>query len=48
MACRTSLEVEHLLAQFRMNQQDAPLVTALHFTGQRLAQQRRGHERDDR
>lgn len=27
MACRTSLEVEHLLAQFRMNQQDAPLVT---------------------
>ena len=28
MACRTSLEVEHLLAQFRMNQQDAPLVTA--------------------
>ena len=28
MACRTSLEVEHLLAQFRMTQQDAPLVTA--------------------
>ncbi|EED3526080.1 multifunctional phosphoenolpyruvate-protein phosphotransferase/phosphocarrier protein HPr/PTS system fructose-like transporter subunit IIA [Salmonella enterica subsp. enterica serovar Virchow] len=28
MACRTSLEVEHLLAQFRMSQQDAPLVTA--------------------
>lgn len=27
MACRTSLEVEHLLAQFRMNQQDAPLMT---------------------
>ena len=27
MACRTSLEVEHLLAQFRMNQQDTPLVT---------------------
>ncbi len=26
MACRTSLEVEHLLAQFRMNQQDTPLV----------------------
>ncbi|WP_252149827.1 hypothetical protein, partial [Escherichia coli] len=26
MACRTSLEVEHLLAQFRMTQQDAPLV----------------------
>lgn len=28
MACRTSLEVEHLLAQFRMVQQDAPLITA--------------------
>ncbi|WP_190320272.1 putative PEP-binding protein, partial [Enterobacter hormaechei] len=28
MACRTSLEVEHLLAQFRMTQQDAPRVTA--------------------
>jgi fructose-specific PTS system IIA-like component len=27
MLCRTSLEVEHLLAQFRMNQQDTPLVT---------------------
>ena len=27
MACRTSLEVEHLLAQFRMSQQDAPLIT---------------------
>ena len=27
MACRTSLEVEHLLAQFRMSQQDSPLVT---------------------
>lgn len=27
MACRTSLEVEHLLAQFRMNQQDTPLVS---------------------
>ncbi|MGU3416437.1 phosphoenolpyruvate--protein phosphotransferase [Enterobacteriaceae bacterium C34A] len=27
MACRTSLEVEHLLAQFRMTQQDAPLIT---------------------
>jgi len=27
MACRTSLEVEHLLAQFRMNHQDTPLVT---------------------
>lgn len=27
MACRTSLEVEHLLAQFRMNQHDTPLVT---------------------
>ncbi|MCM7515641.1 phosphoenolpyruvate--protein phosphotransferase [Enterobacter hormaechei] len=27
MASRTSLEVEHLLAQFRMNQQDTPLVT---------------------
>ncbi len=27
MMCRTSLEVEHLLAQFRMNQQDTPLVT---------------------
>ncbi|WPU21364.1 phosphoenolpyruvate--protein phosphotransferase [Cedecea neteri] len=26
MACRTSLEVEHLLAQFRMTQQDAPLI----------------------
>ena len=26
MACRTSLEVEHLLAQFRMSQQDAPLI----------------------
>ncbi|MGG5835930.1 phosphoenolpyruvate--protein phosphotransferase [Huaxiibacter chinensis] len=29
MLCRTSLEVEHLLAQFRMNQQDTPLVTPL-------------------
>lgn len=28
MACRTSLEVEHLLAQFRMTQQDAPLIAA--------------------
>ena len=28
MACRTSLEVEHLLAQFRMTQQDAPLISA--------------------
>ncbi|EOC1473229.1 phosphoenolpyruvate--protein phosphotransferase [Cronobacter turicensis] len=27
MACRTSLEVEHLLAQFRMNQQETPLIT---------------------
>ncbi|MFQ0830464.1 phosphoenolpyruvate--protein phosphotransferase [Serratia fonticola] len=27
MACRTSLEVEHLLAQFRMEQSDAPLIT---------------------
>ncbi|ALR74840.1 phosphoenolpyruvate--protein phosphotransferase [[Enterobacter] lignolyticus] len=27
MACRTSLEVEHLLAQFRMTLQDAPLIT---------------------
>ena len=27
MACRTSLEVEHLLAQFRMSQQDAPLIS---------------------
>ncbi|MEX0554531.1 phosphoenolpyruvate--protein phosphotransferase [Klebsiella grimontii] len=27
MQCRTSLEVEHLLAQFRMTQQDAPLIT---------------------
>lgn len=27
MSCRTSLEVEHLLAQFRMNQQDTPLIT---------------------
>ena len=27
MACRTSMEVEHLLAQFRMNQSDAPLIT---------------------
>lgn len=27
MACRTSLEVEHLLAQFRMTQQDTPLIT---------------------
>ncbi|WP_318385491.1 phosphoenolpyruvate--protein phosphotransferase [Enterobacter sp.] len=27
MRCRTSLEVEHLLAQFRMAQQDAPLIT---------------------
>ncbi|HEY2454766.1 MAG TPA: phosphoenolpyruvate--protein phosphotransferase [Scandinavium sp.] len=26
MTCRTSLEVEHLLAQFRMSQQDAPLI----------------------
>ncbi len=28
MQCRTSLEVEHLLAQFRMLQQDVPLVSA--------------------
>ncbi len=28
MQCRTSLEVEHLLAQFRMRQQDVPLVSA--------------------
>ena len=28
MNCRTSLEVEHLLAQFRMTQQDAPLIGA--------------------
>ncbi|WP_058913657.1 phosphoenolpyruvate--protein phosphotransferase [Entomohabitans teleogrylli] len=28
MACRTSLEVEHLLAQFRMTSRDAPLITA--------------------
>ena len=28
MTCRTSLEVEHLLAQFRMAQQDAPLIGA--------------------
>lgn len=28
MSCRTSLEVEHLLAQFRMTLQDAPLITA--------------------
>ncbi|TCW16547.1 fructose-specific PTS system IIA-like component [Raoultella sp. BIGb0138] len=28
MQCRTSLEVEHLLARFRMTQQDAPLITA--------------------
>ena len=27
MQCKTSLEVEHLLAQFRMSQQDAPLVS---------------------
>ncbi|QXX95830.1 phosphoenolpyruvate--protein phosphotransferase [Serratia marcescens] len=27
MACRTSLEVEHLLATFRMRQQDAPLIS---------------------
>lgn len=27
MQCRTSQEVEHLLAQFRMDQSDAPLVT---------------------
>lgn len=27
MACRTSLEVEHLLAQFRMEANDAPLIT---------------------
>ncbi|MCS3406767.1 phosphoenolpyruvate--protein phosphotransferase [Serratia sp. AKBS12] len=27
MACRTSLEVEHLLAQFRMDQRDAPLIS---------------------
>lgn len=26
MACRTSLEVEHLLAQFRLSRQDAPLI----------------------
>lgn len=28
MACSTSLEVEHLLAQFRMAQSDAPLIAA--------------------
>lgn len=28
MACRTALEVEHLLAQFRMVQHDAPLLTS--------------------
>ncbi|MDH8179372.1 PTS sugar transporter subunit IIA, partial [Klebsiella pneumoniae] len=28
MQCRTSLEVEHLLAQFRMRQQAVPLVSA--------------------
>ena len=28
MTCRTSLEVEHLLAQFRMSRQDAPLITS--------------------
>lgn len=28
MACRTSLEVEHLLAQFRMEVNDAPLITS--------------------
>lgn len=28
MQCRTSLEVEHLLAQFRMRQQEVPLVSA--------------------
>jgi len=28
MQCRTSLEVEHLLAQFRMEVNDAPLITA--------------------
>ncbi|MVY95417.1 multifunctional phosphoenolpyruvate-protein phosphotransferase/phosphocarrier protein HPr/PTS system fructose-like transporter subunit IIA, partial [Enterobacteriaceae bacterium 8376wD7] len=27
MQCRTSLEVEHLLAQFRMRQQDVPLIS---------------------
>lgn len=27
MNCRTSLEVEHLLAQFRMHQSDAPLIS---------------------
>ncbi len=27
MQCRTSLEVEHLLAQFRMGHQEAPLIT---------------------
>ncbi|KZL15730.1 Phosphoenolpyruvate-protein phosphotransferase [Pseudovibrio axinellae] len=27
MECRTSLEVEHLLAQFRMEQSDAPLIS---------------------
>ncbi|CAI1073340.1 phosphoenolpyruvate--protein phosphotransferase [Serratia entomophila] len=27
MACRTSLEVEHLLATFRLQQQDAPLIS---------------------
>ena len=27
MGCRTSLEVEHLLAQFRMAQQEAPLIS---------------------
>ena len=27
MACRTSLQVEHLLAQFRMTASDAPLIS---------------------
>lgn len=27
MTCRTSLEVEHLLAQFRMNKEEVPLIT---------------------
>lgn len=32
MQCRTSLEVEHLLAQFRMAQQDAPLISTACIT----------------
>ncbi len=48
MACRTSLEVEHLLAQFRMTQQDGRWYSPMHHPEQRLAQQRRGDQRMNR